>query len=102
MTLPGGEFLQRFLLHILPKGFMRIRHYGYLANRVRVKRLEKIRACLKAEKSNTAQKATFVNCLKTPTEDKPEPCPSCKTGRLHLVGEIQPEKARRQVSEAMC
>ena len=33
MTLPGEEFLRRFLLHVLPKGLMRIRHYGYLANR---------------------------------------------------------------------
>ena len=41
MTLAGEEFLRRFLLHVLPKGFMRIRHYGYLANRVRVQQIKK-------------------------------------------------------------
>ena len=32
MTLDGDEFIRRFLLHVLPKGFQRIRHYGLLAN----------------------------------------------------------------------
>jgi len=40
---------------VLPKGFMRIRHYGYLANRVRVKQLEKIRECLKVAKAIAIQ-----------------------------------------------
>ncbi len=35
MRLPAEEFIRRFLLHVLPKGFMRIRHYGLLANRHR-------------------------------------------------------------------
>jgi len=42
---------------VLPKGFMRIRHYGYLANRVRVKQLEKIRECLKVAKAIVVQPA---------------------------------------------
>ena len=35
LTLPADEFLRRFLLHVLPRGFVRIRHYGYLASRRR-------------------------------------------------------------------
>jgi hypothetical protein len=35
MTLPVGEFLRRFLLHVLPPGFVRIRHFGFLAHRRR-------------------------------------------------------------------
>jgi hypothetical protein len=35
LTLPADEFLRRFLLHVLPHGFVRIRHYGYLASRCR-------------------------------------------------------------------
>lgn len=35
MTLTGEELLRRFLLHVLPKGFMRVRHFGFLANRCR-------------------------------------------------------------------
>jgi hypothetical protein len=39
MTLSGTEFLRRFFLHVLPKGFVRIRHFGFLANRFRAKQL---------------------------------------------------------------
>ena len=39
MTLAGTEFLRRFFLHVLPRGFVRIRHFGFLANRFRVSRL---------------------------------------------------------------
>jgi Putative transposase len=46
MTLEGGEFMRRFLLHVLPGGFHRIRHYGLLANPVRRASLAKVRALL--------------------------------------------------------
>ena len=46
MTLPVGEFMRRFLLHVLPHGFHRIRHYGLLANAARVARLARARALL--------------------------------------------------------
>ena len=36
MTLTATEFLRRFFLHVLPRGFVRIRHFGFLANRFRV------------------------------------------------------------------
>jgi hypothetical protein len=39
MKLTGTEFLRRFFLHVLPKGFVRIRHFGFLANRFRARRL---------------------------------------------------------------
>ncbi|ADZ91192.1 IS91 family transposase [Marinomonas mediterranea] len=43
MTLTPEELLRRFLLHVLPKGFMRVRHYGYMSNAIRRKSLLKIR-----------------------------------------------------------
>jgi hypothetical protein len=46
MTLEAGEFLRRFLLHVLPGGFHRIRHYGLLANPVRRANLAKVRELL--------------------------------------------------------
>jgi hypothetical protein len=46
MTLEAGEFMRRFLLHVLPSGFHRIRHYGLLANPVRRANLAKVRALL--------------------------------------------------------
>ena len=48
MTLGAVQFLRRFLLHVLPKGFMRIRHYGFLANRCRKVKLERCRELLAA------------------------------------------------------
>lgn len=46
MHLDHGEFIRRFLLHVLPKGLMRIRHFGYLANCCRAKRLTQIQAAI--------------------------------------------------------
>jgi ribosomal protein S18 len=46
MTLSAQEFLRRFLLHVLPRGFMRIRHYGILANRHRAQKLRRCREFL--------------------------------------------------------
>jgi hypothetical protein len=45
MTLPVNEFIRRFLMHIVPAGFVRIRHYGFLANRNRCEALRQIRSC---------------------------------------------------------
>ena len=46
MTLDATEFLRRFFLHVLPKGFVRIRHFGFLANRFRGSRLALCRQLL--------------------------------------------------------
>jgi putative transposase len=43
MTLAATEFLRRFFLHVLPKGFIRIRHFGFLANRIRASQLARCR-----------------------------------------------------------
>jgi hypothetical protein len=43
MTLDADEFIRRFLLHVLPKGFRRIRHFGFLANACRTAKLPAIR-----------------------------------------------------------
>ncbi len=109
MTLPGEEFLRRFLLHVLPKGFMRIRHYGYLANRVRVKQIKNIREALKKEptikavitkqaKNNGPLTLISTSILTTTNKERKEHCPKCKTGYLYLIGEILSERERRRYS----
>jgi len=95
---------------------MRIRHYGYLANRVRVKPFEKIRECLKVAKAiavqpaksgySPAAQANTVNILTQGTGDllnvqPPEHCPKCKVGFLRLTGEIASERERRRYGELM-
>ncbi|MCK9505962.1 MAG: IS91 family transposase [Porticoccaceae bacterium] len=52
MRLAGDEFVRRWLLHVLPHGFMRIRHYGFLANACRRKHLGRIRQCLNKTRTN--------------------------------------------------
>ena len=46
MSLSGEELIRRFLLHVLPKGFMRIRHCGFLANRCRQAKLAQVRQAI--------------------------------------------------------
>ena len=57
MTLKGTEFLRRFLQHVLPKGFMRVRHFGWLANASRAKNLPLIRAAI-TQKTSEPQETT--------------------------------------------
>jgi len=79
MTLEGAEFLRRFLMHAVPRGFMRIRHFGLLANRLRTKNL----ACL--HRLLAAACPASLTATKTPAAVA-EPllrCPVC--GRGHLI-----------------
>jgi len=78
MTLPGTEFLRRFLMHVVPRGFMRIRHFGLLANRTKADNLERCRGLLGITKSNEVESAS-------PTSEPLEPhdrCPACGRGRM--------------------
>jgi len=99
MTLASAEFMRRFLLHVLPDGFQRIRHYGFLANANRVAKLARIRELLppapqqqgEATPQDPAEMATQPECAATPTADNecqptcPEPtCPECG-GEMEIV-----------------
>jgi len=59
MTLGATEFLRRFFLHVLPKGFVRIRHFGFLANRFRASRLTLSRQLLTASVSKAEEVRTL-------------------------------------------
>jgi hypothetical protein len=58
MTLVATEFLRRFFLHVLPKGFVRIRHFGFLANRLRVSSLELCQQLLSSSSPGRAEAGT--------------------------------------------
>lgn len=78
MKLDGVEFLRRFLLHVLPRGFTRLRHYGLLGNR---KRATKLAACrLQLGATMPAPVATTADVV--PFEAVDERCPACHRGRL--------------------
>jgi predicted Zn-ribbon and HTH transcriptional regulator len=59
MTLTAMEFLRRFFLHVLPKGFVRIRHFGFLANRFRASRLALSRQLLASSSATEEQAGTY-------------------------------------------
>jgi hypothetical protein len=88
MTLDGVEFLRRFLLHVLPSGFVRIRYYGLLANRVREKNLTLCRELLAANVGLPAPTAPTAPTTPAtpPAEDDRDRCPCCGVGRLRAVG----------------
>jgi hypothetical protein len=60
MTLEAGEFMRRFLLHVLPGGFHRIRHYGLLTNAARRENLAKARAFLDASEPEPVSDETVA------------------------------------------
>jgi hypothetical protein len=83
MTLAATEFIRRFLLHILPSGFVRIRQFGFLANRARGKKLALCRALLGAV---PPRKPTVLDDSSRVEERDDKRCPACKTGHLVLIG----------------
>lgn len=92
MTLDAVEFLRRFLLHVLPKGFMRVRYYGFLANRNRAEKLTRIRRLLGQHSdfinSESSDEATAHETNPEEASDTSELCPACKKGRLLTVTNV--------------
>jgi hypothetical protein len=87
MELRGVEFLRRFLLHVLPKGFVRIRHFGLLANRVRDANLARCRSLLAASTTTQDSEIPTASC----GEEDPAPlCPTCRAGRLRQIATLRP------------
>jgi len=84
ITLPAETLIGRFLLHVLPERLMRIRHYGFLANRFRKLRLETIGRLLGVDATSTptAKEPNWLTqWLESILGTEPEVCPCCR-GRL--------------------
>jgi hypothetical protein len=92
MTLSVREFTRRFLLHILPRGFVRIRHYGFLANRCRRERLECCRKLLQQEASRAVLQAANEDGDRCDNELLSQLCPVCQQGRMIIVERFEPER----------
>jgi hypothetical protein len=83
MTIPAEEFLRRYLLHVLPKGLVRIRHFGLFANRSRTAALQRCRSLLGAER-----------CAEPPAAEVCQlPCPLC-SGPMIMVQRITAQDLR--------
>jgi hypothetical protein len=86
MSLSGSEFLRRFLLHLLPRGFKRIRQYGILANRCHREKISRARRLL-AEAGKTVRTAKPATTISLTLESGA--CPACGSGRLQWT-ELRP------------
>jgi hypothetical protein len=89
LTLDAVEFMRRFLLHVLPSGMVRIRQFGFLANRVRTQKLQLCRDLLSVCQSPA--QAESHDGADTKVEDH-RSCPICKIGRLIVIELLSPER----------
>lgn len=92
MSLSADEFIRRYLLHTLPKGLQRIRHFGFLANRAKAKQLS---ACHRALTGVTPTRRELdtrsaAEVMHEVTGRDIHACPHCETGRLLVTFEISP------------
>ena len=90
-SLPAPEFLQRFLRHVVPRRFMRVRHYGLLANRIRSHRLSLARVLLGTPAPPEPQdqlRESREDAFRRLTGSEPTLCPFCRRGRLAIIAEL--------------
>jgi hypothetical protein len=84
MTLDAVEFLRRFLLHVLPRGFKRIRHYGFFANGVRTMKLPLCRRVLGQVPGPPPDRHRAPQRVASSPQPRTEVCPACHVGRMHV------------------
>ncbi len=82
MTLDAVEFLRRFLLHVLPRGFIKIRYYGFLAHPKRTAGLARCRELLEVLAATKTSSAVLSDVEQRAVERR---CPRCRKGRLRIV-----------------
>src|SRR5262249_6575751 len=85
MTLEAIEFIRRFLLHVLPSGFVHIRYFGFLANRKRKQKLALCRSLLSVPQVVTEASPDSPGRRDSTSEERFRRCPVCKSGRLILI-----------------
>lgn len=88
LQLDALEFIRRFLLHVLPKGFVRIRHYGLLANRTRKEKLARCRALLAAPVPELPPRQSASERLLRLSGIDLLRCPACHRGQMIPVAKI--------------
>jgi len=83
LTLSAEEFIRRFLLHVLPKGYVRVRHFGLLAGRNRTAKLNQCRHLFGLPPCAQKERLSSLDILRELSDSDPSLCPVC--GRGHRV-----------------
>jgi hypothetical protein len=91
MTLAAVEFIRRFLLHVLPSSFVKIRYYGFMANRCRREKLARCRELLGHGPPATAegQPEQIVPTAEVTDETPKVRCPVCQKGTMHIIRQLE-------------
>lgn len=96
MTLPAVAFMRRFLQHVLPPRFVRIRHYGFLAPRYRGQKLARCRALLGRYAAGATTPRTREALLVAFFGPDPDRCPFCEVGQFRPYQELTAHPGRRR------
>ncbi len=96
MTLTPHEFIRRFLQHVLPDGFMRIRSFGFLSNAGKQKKIPLIQKILSYQPEKPKTKRDAKTRMLELTGKDISLCPICKKGRLKSVSTLQAKFGRTQ------
>jgi hypothetical protein len=91
MTLKAEEFIRRFLLHVLPSGFVKVRHFGFLANRHRRDNVRLCRQLLAASSTTPPGLAPYDSHSNEPAADTVERCPRCQVGSMRIREILLPQ-----------
>jgi hypothetical protein len=94
ITITAVEFIRRFLLHSLPSGFVRIRYYGFLANRNRNENLNTIRHLMGVSAPAEKEVACLEEMMLQLTGTDITTCPCCNKGKMYLYAQIPKGRAR--------
>ncbi|CAN2533924.1 hypothetical+protein [Methylocapsa aurea] len=97
MRLSNGEFIRRFLIHVLPTGFHRIRHYGLFASGVRVQNIARTRELLDAAAARERDNERREEAARPEPRILAHPCPCCG-GRMIVVETFEGRRASRGFS----
>ena len=94
LPLQPDEFIRRFLLHVLPSGFMRIRHYGILANRAKREKLDAARTALEVPSAPEPPPESIEQFWQRVANLDVHECPHCNAGRMVVIRTLHAPRAR--------
>jgi hypothetical protein len=102
ITINAVEFIRRFLLHSLPSGLVRIRHYGFLANRNRKAHISAARVLLGLAPASPSAPASLEELMDRLTGIDLTACPCCHQGKMLFLAEIPNYWARAPCRRLAC
>jgi hypothetical protein len=102
VLIDGPTFVARFLQHVLPPGFKRIRHYGLLSPAIKSERLAQARLALAMPAANAQAREDAAAFLKRVTGVEISCCPHCRLGQWRTVQVLPPERGSRAEAYPAC